>query len=495
MAEIQEYLPQVASPEPVGGVSPNIELAGAVGRSYQNVGNAISEAGDLIHRRKSQKESADAYSQTAQARSDSFEKLDAGLQDGSFDKDKFFEKFDKDSSDYGGTLTTPEAQNYYERQTARLRGSLLKHATIGEAQVASREAVGDFLSAKNANAKTIYDHPDQFDDINQGMLEHADQMAGVQAIPAKMRDKMFQDTSKEYAVSAVLGTAQINPAAARHLLNDDKFSSYFTTEQRESLSHQIDRAQRDKNTDQEQSLRRQKEAQEANYRKFSKDMAQPLEDNQMTTQDTTEAMHKGTLTAEQKERWDGWIQRRQDRDFKTDMSDYNEIARKVLDHDDPNHIDDIEDLQKQALAKKIAPTGSYSIQSLETLMAKTPEEKQYRQNEKGMMDSAKKQIAFKDGLGAWSSLGEQKLARFRADYSQAKKEAQQSGQPVKDLSDPTSPQYFGHRIDSYKSSIEDQFKFEQEQRTDKANKDNDQARKPGESIDDWKKRTKYKAGQ
>lgn len=490
MAEIQEYLPQVSSPEPVGGVSPNIELAGAVGRSIQNLGGTLEQAGEALHRRNSQRESADVYSQTAQQRADSFSDMDSGLQDGSYDKDKFFEKFDKDSADYGSKITTPEAKNYFERQNARLRGSLLKHSTLGEAQVASREAVGQLVSAKNANAKTIFDHPDQFDDINQGMLEHSDQMANVGAIPAKMRDKLLQDTSKEYAVSAVLGTAQINPKAAKTLLDDKKFSTYFTTEQRESLMHSIDRVDRDKRLDQDQALKRMQDAQKMNYMAWSRKMAQPLEDNQVTTKDTTDAMHKGVLTAEQKEHWDQWIARRQDRDFKTDPKDYNELARRVLlDDSDPTHIDDVDQLKKEALARKIAPTGTNSIQSLETLLAKTPEEKQYKQSEKALMDAAKRQVLFKDGLGNPSLLGDQNLAKFKADYAQAKKEAQDKGQNVKELSDTASPLYFGNRMEHYKASLEDQFRYEQEQRTNKANEDNKNARKPNESIEDWKKRT------
>ena len=93
MAEIQEYLPEVSSPEPVGGVSPNIELAGAVGRSIENIGQNLEEVGAGFHRRNVQRESADVYAFTATQRAQSSSDLHDAINGNGFNQEKYFEDF------------------------------------------------------------------------------------------------------------------------------------------------------------------------------------------------------------------------------------------------------------------------------------------------------------------------------------------------------------------------------------------------------------------
>src|SRR4029077_21104643 len=125
MPQINEYgAPEVAAQGPVGGISPNVEEMGALGRGIENLGTAVSQGSEMLHCREAQKETSNVYSRINALRVTQTEYLQQHASSPKFDIDDFKSKFADQVNQIGETLNTAEGKDYFERQSARLGGSL-----------------------------------------------------------------------------------------------------------------------------------------------------------------------------------------------------------------------------------------------------------------------------------------------------------------------------------------------------------------------------------
>lgn len=498
MAQIQEYLPEVASPEPVGGVSPNIELSGAVGRSIEDIGNQVSQMGEVMHRRAAQEETADTYAAFADQRAEWTDKVNQGIQTGSLDVEQTMQDYDDQTTDLGSDITTPEGKNYFERQQARLRGQILKTATTGQAQVAARQAQGQWQDAINKNSSALMSDPSQFEDVHEQGIEAVDQLVKNGGLPEKFREKAIQQMGLEYSKAAIRGMADVNPDAAEQVVRDGHFDSYMDSDQKKAMLGEIHMAQRGQDAEDSRADRAVDKAHKAAQEAWGAENFQALETGSLKPKDVIQAVQKGILTPEKGEHYIAAIQTSATRDTKTNPRAYNDLVQRISNPNSSNPIASPDELLPFVSKGQLAVDGPHSLKTLRGLFNQTQDGQALQQGTKALFDAAKKSIQFKDDLnGTYSALGEQKLAQFYSDFAHAKQNLPQGANP-KDLVDPNSSLYFGNRLQSYQTSLQDRLTGQMQGRTNKAiglptpnnpdAKPTQSARKPNESPGDYLKR-------
>lgn len=500
MANIEEYLPQVSTPEPVGGVSPNIELAGAMGRAVSHLGENISQVGQTIRERSAQQETADVYADFANQRQYWTSRVQQETQDGSLDVDKISQDYDDQTSDLSQNLSTPQGRNYFERQQARLKGQVLHMATSGAATVAANESAGSWQKAIDTNSAVVQQDPSQLQDLVHQGIETVDSLIQTGGMPEKMRDKAVAQMQSQYTESAIIGQAQNGtkegPSIAAAMLKDPAFAGALNVQQRDMLDGRIKAAARDHDVEQERTTKAVNDAQTKAAEAWGQDALPKLTQNALSTKDVLGAVQNGTLKWEQGERWINMIKEGTKQEVATDPRTKNALIQRIVNPDSQNPIDATEDLMPY-VGKGISVQD---FNQLNSLMNKTPEQQQLHQGEKSLFDSARKTIRFKNMMtGQYDLLGEQKLSQFMADYTDAKKAVGTQGGNASDLVNPNSPLYFGKRLENYQTSMEDQLNHQAEDRSNKAlglrptgNNPNPTpvkgARKPNESASDYLKR-------
>lgn len=503
MAEIQEYLPQVAAPEAIGAVNQNIELSGAVGRSFERAGDDLTQGALFVQRRAAQRESAQVYAHISDLTNDIGQQVQSGIQDGSLDQEKVLKNFDDANQKLSENLSTPQAQNYLTRLQSRFRGHLMRTMSVGMAQIASQEAQGQMLDARNKSGNAIFEDPASFKDQYEAGVEDIDQRIQTGGLPEKMRQKATDELGQTFAKQAIRGWANLDTDKARALLNGDPtknqspaFDNFLTPDQKFQLNKEIDSRDRANDIEDKREQRTIQDAQKAKAEKWSSDNFQKWTDNSLSIKDVTGAVKNGTLTAEQGEKWVHLINERQKDNDKPNHALFNNLSNRIADPSNPNPITKIEDVMP-FVGKGITPT---QFASLTKLFNQTPEEKANAQGEKSLFDAAKKTIPFKNMMtGQYDVRGEEKLAQMHADYAQAKQKLRESGGNVSDLTNPNSKDYFGNNLSKYQTSMSDQLQVMHQDRTDKAlglkptnaNPDGTpakQARQPNESAADYLKR-------
>lgn len=507
MPEIQEYTPQVAVPEAVGAVSQNLEMAGAVGKSLERLGGSIAEGSMGIQRRNAQEETSQVYSHITDLSSDLSSQVQQGIQDGSLDQEQVLKQFDDANEKLSGNLDTPQAQNYLNRLQSRFRGHLMRTMSVGMAQIAKSQTIGEMVNARNKSGNAIFQDPSSFQDYYEAGVEDLDQRIQTGGLPESMRGKATQEMGADFATQAVRGWANLDTDKARALLNGDPtknekpaFDDFLSPDKKFQLNKEIDQRERQDDIEDQRQQRALKDAQKLGSEKWSSDNFSKWMNNSLSPKDVTKAVQSGTLTAEQGEKWVHLIGERQKEVQKPDHALYNSLAQRiamgVTDPTNPNAIHKMEDLFP-FVGKGLNPP---QLSSLNKLFAQTPEEKAANQGEKAIFDSAKKTIRFKNMMtGQYDLLGEQKLAQFTSDFAEAKQKMRDSGGNVSDLTNPNSKDYFGNNLSKYQTSMDQQLSHMSQDRTNKAlglSHDSNEApavldkkvRQPNESAADYLKR-------
>lgn len=480
MAQIQEYLPQVAAPEPVGGMSPNVELAGAAGRGLEKLGGDIEQIGDVNYKRDTQLETADIYSYHADQRANKTDELQQKIQDGSLDVEQFMQDFDDDqgSENLQSSLNTRGGRAFFERQQARLRGQLLTAANHGASLITANRVKGDWINGQTQLGNSVENDPHSFKDAYDSSLEAIDEVIKNGGLPESMRDKAERQSGAELSKAMLRGYAKLGTstddqgnvtydgiAQARSMLKDENVQKFLGPDQVHSMEGEIDRYERADDIEKIRTDKAVQEHQKAAAEKWGQDNLEKLSNNALSTKDVFSAVKDGTLKWEQGEKWLNLIQEGAKQDVKTNPRTKNSLISRIVNPDSPNPITSTDDLMPY-VGKGISITD---FNQMNGLFKKTPEQQAAAQGEKAMFDSARRTIRFKNPMtNQYDVLGEQKLAQFMSDYTHAKQDVVKQGGKVSDLTDSNSPLYFGSRLEAYQTSMQDQMAHVATDRTNKA---------------------------
>lgn len=461
MPQIQEYLPQQQTQDPVGGTSPNIELVGSVGRSIENFGEAVEQGADRVHRRNVQAETANIYSDFADNRAEQTAKLQSQVQDGTLDVDKFQDEYDQSTQDTYDKISTPEGRNYFERQNARLRGQLLKSATAGMAQISARNAGAKWKNYVGATSSSLMNDPSSFGDAVDQANEAADSMVETGGLPDKMRAQAVNEMGAEFAKAAVRGWANLDPDHAKELLDKGNFDNYLNGEQKHQMYSEVQQYGRARQVENQRAEKATKDAERANGDAWNQKAMPQWVNNTLSAKSVVTAVTDGTLKPEQGERWIKMIdQRSKEAAGKSDPHLFMDLAGKIS----SGQIQDMQDLMPH-VGHGLNTEG---FNRLNTFIDKAHPE--IKQGEKKLFQTIQA-VRYKNPMtGQWDSDGDQKSSQAMHDYIDAKKTIKDKGGTVGDLTDPNSKFFFGspENMAKYQTSLQDQLSSVSRDRTDKA---------------------------
>ena len=107
-------------------------------------------------------ESADAQSQVAETKADFFDRVKDETNRGVLDQNKLFDDYDQWQSDTSAKFNTPRGRAEFERASGRTRGSLIRWAANGAAQIASANQVADHTNIINSSTDLLQKDPDSY---------------------------------------------------------------------------------------------------------------------------------------------------------------------------------------------------------------------------------------------------------------------------------------------------------------------------------------------
>ncbi len=469
MAQINEYLPEVDATQPMGSTSPNIELSGAVGKSIQNLGSSITQAGQEVFEAKSKAETADVYSAMADARLNYTTRVQQQVQDGSLDIDQLKQDFDDETGKIGDNLSTPQGKNYFQRQQSRLKGAILHQAVTGSAQIASNEAKGKWTDGVNKNSSTLFNDPGQFEDLYNHGLETVDALIADEHLPEKDRSKAVQQMSSQFAMAAVQGWANMKPEWGKTMLQDGGLGDYLTVQQKDEANRYINTQANAKDIESERADRAVQRARKATAEKFGQDNFPAIHDGTYPPQNIVNAVKNRVLTEEQGQHYLAAIKASNKEKLESDPQTYLDALKRINDPSAENPITSPEQIMSLVGQEKIAMKGSYSADTLMDALKKSPEGGAVSRGEAALQKSVTEATQFEDMMGHGKDpRGTVMAAAAMSDYYQKKRQYTANGGKASDLLDPRNPNYFNPDDPKYKYSQEEQMGLQAEGRINKA---------------------------
>lgn len=211
MAELNGDLPQVQTQGSVGGISPNVEAITATGRGIEAAGHAISEGGSFLYRKASQNEVANVYADIAAAREKYTENLNNAQATGELDTEQFAQQMKDETDKIGEGLSTTEGRNFFERQQARLTGAMLLKASHVSGQIAYNNTIDSLTQAGNSLSNSAMRDPSQFGDIIDQNEEMISASVSNGQLPAGKAEAFRKEMNTKIADGAAKGLAQMDP--------------------------------------------------------------------------------------------------------------------------------------------------------------------------------------------------------------------------------------------------------------------------------------------
>lgn len=267
MPQIREYLPEENASGPQGATSPNLEAVTAMGRGIETLGRDIGEGAAKLAEHHTQLEQADVYANLASQRADRLEKMQQEVEAGTFNIDKFKEEYQDWHQEEYSKLETVGGRAAFTRQSGRLFGSLTLKAFKAQTMVTQNHAKNMFMKTIDTNAGAVYNNPDQFDDLKDGLEEQLHDLKSL-GLNEDGISKLREHALSEYSKAAVNGTAVTmnDPHSAKDMLDpngEDNMGQFMKWEDQRSLSQTVDRLAEYKDTEPERLKIKEEKAERA----------------------------------------------------------------------------------------------------------------------------------------------------------------------------------------------------------------------------------------
>lgn len=444
MPEIKEYLPQEEAQGPVGGTSPNIEAVTSAGRGLERLGSSIEEGSTIINRAATQSEVSDVSAGFAQARADWTQKVKERLADGSLDTDKLKQEYDEYTDKMGQNLSTAGAQDYFQKQKARLGASLVTGAIHAQAAQAGRRVADNWDTTLQQSAVAVANDPTQFEDTYNANVHGINEMIAANPALAGHEEKFRRQAGETLSIAAVKGLADVDTDKASQMLDHGAFDQYLSNDQKDNLKGYIKTKERADDLEGE----RQQAAVEKAKHAASEDALNKALPNIYNGTMTTDQIMKSAMAPEKKIEAMNIMKQQMKDPEKSDPATFNDFSRRInLPDGDPNKVNDISQLTPAAAQGKLSIPD---MQKLKTWMDKTPEGTALRDNRRRLIDMAQAKLVKKDAmLGIADPDGEFNMAQFQVGLQHAEEEQRKAGKPIGDLYDPSSKDSFYSKLGKY----------------------------------------------
>lgn len=509
MAEFNPVLPGQEAQGAVGALSPNIEAVTQPGRAFQHLGSDIEQSVDFIHRRKAQEEVSNVYSDIADARARWSDEVNQGLASGNFDMDKFKDGYQQDVGKIGENLETPEGKNFFNRQQARLQGTLLQRAAHVQATIKGREANENFMDGVTQDSNTAMNNPEQFPDLIDGSEEVMQSMVGTDGIAQtdlpKLRKKMqgmiAEGAAKGWAQREAPpnadGTPGENPLLQLLKQRDENgqnvFDKYLNADQQASLMKYAKQQDEGRYAEKERQIRLQKQNFEDQASKWELDALPALSTNQLSAKSVLAA--RQVLGPAKTLEYLHLIKQQAKQPTETNDHTYVHLATGIqADEDEPNHVGSTKQIWQEVT------NGNLSVAHANQLTAEFNRTK-YAQDMKVEKNQAFKAAAeairFKamtpDGSSSYADVGESNYAAFLQDAHRLENATDKAKGNLKSIYDPSNKEGVYGLVNKYRIQPQDQDRMQAEFiRKNAIQKSPVPKILPGETLDAYDKRTRGK---
>lgn len=467
MPKIQEYLPETAAEGPSGSAYANLEAVSQFGQGMERLGANVEQGFSVINERRQQAEMSDAAAAVAQHRADAYEQMQYEQNNGTFNLDDFKQREQDWADQQADNYDTAGGKNTFNRLAARSGGGLLRQGVRAQAIVAGNNARQSLTTMLNANSATVEADPTTYHEVADSQTEALQGYVDSGVFSPQQQTEMLKQMHSQLAEASVRGMAKnfdyqaikngvINSGAdvdidqpqfngADKMLNGHALDGTLSSDQVQRLQSENKMVRMAALSEGHRVLNLQQQGQEDAQEQFINKEAAKIWTG---TADTNELLNS-PLTGEKKL----WALKLNQDNAKRQMTEtdpvvFNNLTRRIMDPSAPDHIDDPSQLLKYGANGQLTPSG---YETLSKLIPQTPQGRVNQQMEKIMFDQAKSTLVHTNPmLGIADPEGETRLALFTQQYMQAKQDALAQGKPVSSILMPSSPNYFGKNIDSFR---------------------------------------------
>lgn len=509
--------------EPVGP-RPPIRVTAAEfggGQGLETLGKGLSEVGKFVEARAGQAEVSDLQAKMAEAHAtftnkwkEALTKADPG------DKElasRFMTEFDDTISQIGDNTTTSEGSSYFKSAAATLRAHFSESTFGGQIELAAVKAKTDYTKATGALSAGVYTDPSSFEMARQMQKTGLQSMVQDGGLPSHAAVELDRQTGTELAKSAIRGWANLNPDKAEADLKAGKWDGYINGEVKDQMFGEVAQAKNAKRVEAERLRAEQERQLKMAQEKTQNDFLVKLDKGALSSKEILNS-NLDPFGSGSKEQFIKLLESGASGNIKTDPGTFRELFRRIhLDEGDPQKLSNENDLNPYTIG------GKLSFEDLNRLRG----EIQGRGTTQGKSEAAMKK-AFLDGmkssitnsnplLGRLDNRGDQLFHQFQFTVDAEIKRQRDAGKPIMALFDPASPDYLGKHARAF-------IRTPQEQMADVSKTfgaqtpeapltpsgpvapvstptpgvppgapiSNEKQRKPGETIEQWRARTKGK---
>ena len=456
MANIQEYNSEVEAPGAVGALSPNMGEVDAVGSAIQNVGRAADQASDIIYKRNAQKESTQAYATFSKARADAYGSVNQAMQDGTLTPDsgkKIMDDYQQFVQDQSDQYSTAIGKNYFTRQAARLQGSLQQKVAAGIAHVSGQQEAQLIDQAAGTDRMAIQQDPDKFEDVLHSAYEMLDSKStenGGPLTPALMI-KARKQMADDYAMTAIRSLSTMSPDVAQASLDSGYFTQHLDNTQMGEAQRIVEQSRRASEA-QARSIKKQEDDQSsitmetANdehlreaYSQGGLNLQKVLNDDRLDFAAKNKLIAVGKQAAEASQVVDPRVE--------------NKIISRIYSPDNAEgHISAPSQITDMVASGQIKGSPKKYLD----LLATTPDQKELNFQRATVMKQANQTLGYASNPfipgRTKDPAGDFKVQQFHNAMLAAEQDAIAAGGKAKDIYDPNNKNYILNGINKYKTS-------------------------------------------
>jgi hypothetical protein len=458
--QIHEYFNEVApgGPQPIRE-GRNVDTGG-IGDAIAGFGREIGTVQKAQQQQQAQQETSSLIAQFSKLNADASVKLDQDTMDADEDKtktlsDDFMDDYNDKLDELGSKLTTPEAQQAFEKMAANSRGQFLMASMHNQVSKTGQYAVDNYNDAVDSMSTQVRNDPSALPSVLAQHDQAIQALGQTHGLPQAKIDELQAQGEKQLNKAQFDGYLNLpngGPQIAQNLLNkgqwDDQFNPDELQEMQKTAKTYIGAQQIDQN-------RRDKAAQDAANAKQESAMEDSLKKIYDNSLSTTDVLHNQDLDFDHQVTLLNMIKQRSKGDEATNPVVMKDLFSRVVAPDgSPNKITSNDQLNDEYIKGNISYTDLGRLRS-ELDGRKTDQGKIESDLKSGVLKVAEQALVKPSGLtGIPDPEGEQRLQGFRSWYLNEFEQQRKAGASVQELTTPGSPKYLGNMIKAFMPTAE-----------------------------------------
>ncbi|HRT83736.1 MAG TPA: hypothetical protein P5523_03775 [Bacteroidales bacterium] len=507
MPRITPIQSQVRSSGPVQVQNAKAEdFGGGIANAVQGFSKSVEKTADIIGEQQSRSEVSDLTAKMAKAQADfAINWAETMKTADPADKElstKFLKGYDDYMSKIGEGVSTEDGKNYFVRTNATMRSHFMQSAYTGQAQLAGIKAREDYTGSVNNFSNSLMADPSSFETVRDMHDTNLEDLVRTGGMTREVALQLKTKGNQQIAEASVRGWANLNPEYAKQQLDQGRYDTYFSEDQKKQMYGEVETAIRGRQAEAERQIKLREEELKRAQMETENQFIEKVVNKQLSSKEILAS----NLDARQKEHYINLIKKESK---ESDPSVFNELLRRAnLPDGDPAKLVNEKELVSYAVNGLLSYNDLNDLRK-EVQGKRTEQGKIEDQAKNSVLKQAESMLVKKDPLtGLADPDGLVNYQRFVTLYWKKWEEGRKAGKTVEQLTDPSSPDWLGKYVkDFYVNPIEaskksvDRLKMNRDRDFTNATANTptpatpinpDKLRLPGETIQQWRDRTKGK---